>query len=108
MKLQIVTGFVLLSLALASCSAQWTRPETTPEQMSGDLDTCKDAAMEEYPVASSRALPNYQSQNSVGCAGADCRAKPGSTLSEPAQDLNRPARDKAVIYCMENEGYKQP
>ena len=108
MKRLITAIFLIASLTLAGCATNWTRPDTSAEQMAGDLDACQESAMDEYPVVSSRTAPSYQSQNSVGCSGADCRAKPGSTFTEPARDLNRDGREEAVVACMESKGYQQP
>ena len=93
---------------LAGCASDWTRPDTSREQMSRDLDACREWAMDEFPVVSSRTLPSYQSQSSVGCSGGDCRARPGSTFSEPVRDLNREGREQAVIACMESRSYSRP
>ena len=109
MKLLIATVFLSLSLLLSACATQWSRTDTSAEQLAQDLDSCQLAATEEYPVVSSRTLPSYQSQNSVGCSGGgDCRAKPGSSLQEPAQDLNRAGREESVRRCMEEKNYSQP
>ena len=104
MKGVIAAAFLVLSLSLAGCAPTWTRPDTTAQQMEQDLDACREQAMDEYPVVSSRTLPSYQSQNSVGCTG-DCRTRPGSTFTEPVKDLNREGREEAVIACMVGEGY---
>jgi hypothetical protein len=105
-------SLILLATGLAAgCSTQWTRPGTAEQQAADDLELCEEQAMEAHPPLVTGGGPNYQAQNSVGCVGSSyetsCRAKPGSTLRDPNQDLNRASRERAVAACMEAQGYSQ-
>lgn len=108
MKPLTLLAFLIFSLCAGSCATQWSRPDTTEQQLAQDLELCEESAEKEHPVSMSVSGPNYQSQNSVGCVGGgDCRSKPGSQIGSPSQDLNKTARNKAIMACMESRGYRQ-
>lgn len=94
-----------LALLLAGCATTYTRPDTSEAQMNIDLEQCQAQAEREFPGSWTPEGPDYAARNSVGCASADCRAMPGSSLGESSRDRNRTAREKAVITCMEEKGY---
>lgn len=94
-----------LALAMTACTTNYTRPETTEAQMNSDLESCRELAEKEFPGSWTPEGPDYSARNSVGCATADCRSMPGSSLGESSRDRNRTAREKAVIACMEENGY---
>jgi hypothetical protein len=108
MKPFTLLAFLTLSLSVSGCATQWSRADTTEQQLAQDLELCEESAEKDHPVSMSVSGPNYQAQNSVGCgAGGDCRARPGSQIGNPNQDLNKTARDKATMSCMELKGYRQ-
>lgn len=97
---------ILLSLLLAACSTHYTRPDTTETTMQNDLERCKELSYSDNPGDWTVDGPDYQARNSVGCTGGDCQAKPGQAVhSSPSVDMNRADRERAVIACMEANGY---
>lgn len=97
---------VALSLVLAACSTTYTRPDTSEAEMQNDLERCKALSYSDNPGDWTADGPDYQARNSVGCAGGDCQAKPGQAVhSSPSVDMNRADRERAVIACMEANGY---
>lgn len=97
---------ILLSLLLAACSTHYTRPDTTEAVMQNDLERCKALARGDNPGDWTPDGPDYQARNSVGCPGGDCQAKPGQAVhGSPSVDMNRADRDRAIIACMEANGY---
>ncbi len=106
MKIAVKSTLFLIALALTACSTQYTRPDTTQAEMEKDLDQCKALAYGENPGDWTPDGPDYQARNSVGCASADCQAKPGQAVhGSPSVDLNRAHRDRAILACMEERGY---
>ncbi len=97
---------IFLSLALSACSTHYTRPDTTEAQMQNDLARCKELSYSENPGDWTVDGPDYQARTSVGCPGGDCQAKPGQAVhGSPSVDMNRADRERAVIACMEANGY---
>ena len=97
---------VTLMLALAACSTNYTRPDTTEAQTQKDLEQCKAMAYSDNPGDWTPDGPDYQARNSVGCPSGDCQAKPGQAVnSSPSIDMNRADRERAVLACMEEKGY---
>ena len=95
-----------LSLALAACATNYTRPDTTEAEMNTDLDECKAIAYSENPGDWTPDGPDYQARDSVGCPSGDCQAKPGQAVhGSPSVDMNRASRERAVLACMEARGY---
>ena len=106
MKLQTGTSLLAMALALAACATNYTRPDTDQAQTQKDLEECKAMAYSENPGDWTPDGPDYQARNSVGCPSGDCQAKPGQAVnSSPSVDLNRAARERAVLACMEERGY---
>lgn len=97
---------VSLSLALSACTTNYTRPDTTEAQMQSDLERCKELSYSENPGDWTADGPDYQARTSVGCPSGDCTAKPGQAVhGSPSIDMNRADRERAVIACMEANGY---
>ena len=95
-----------LTLALAACSTQYTRPDTSEAQTQKDLEECKELAYSDNPGDWTADGPDYQARNSVGCPAGDCQAKPGQAVhGSPSVDMNRADRERAVLACMKARGY---
>ena len=95
-----------LTLALAACSTQYTRPDTSEAQTQKDLEECKELAYSDNPGDWTADGPDYQARNSGGCPTGDCQAKPGQAVhGSPSVDMNRADRERAVLACMKARGY---
>jgi hypothetical protein len=95
-----------LTVSLAACSTNYTRPDTTEAQMQNDLEECKALARGENPGDWTPDGPDYQARNSVGCPSGDCQAKPGQAVhGSPSVDLDRADSERAVQACMKERGY---
>lgn len=106
MNPRLTTAALLIALLLSSCATTYNRPDTSEAQTTKDLEECKALARGENPGDWTPDGPDYQARNSVGCAGGDCRAKPGQAVhGSPSVDLDRADRERATIACMEERGY---
>ena len=95
-----------LAFCMAACATNYTRPDTSEAQVQKDLDECKAMAYSDNPGDWTPDGPDYRARNSVGCPAGDCQAKPGQAVhGSPSVDMNRAARERAVLACMEERGY---
>jgi len=93
-------------LAMAACTTNYTRPDTSEAEMQKDLAQCKEIAYSDNPGDWTPDGPDYQARTSVGCPSGDCQAKPGQAVhGSPSIDMNRADRERAVLGCMEARGY---
>jgi hypothetical protein len=99
---------------LAGCAMEWTRPDTTQQQLNADQLGCEQDAMKSYPVmhdapvtyrapASSRLDTNCVQQS--GFNNCDPAGGAGAPAAESRSDPNGHERAAAVRACMQSKGY---
>ena len=97
------------SFGLAGCAGEWTRPNTTEQELHIDQLACEQEAMRLYPVVHDAGVtyrPPATSKLDTNCvqqSGFNNCNTPGGGGAGDANDYNRTA---AVRACLESKGYK--
>jgi hypothetical protein len=101
-------------IGLAGCAMEWTRPDTSEQQLNADKLSCEQEAGKLYPVVH-EAPVSYRPPASgkldtscvpqTGLNNCDAAGGPGAPSASAANDANDYNRGAAVKACLTSKGY---
>lgn len=114
MRIIKLLAVVAVVMALSGCGMGWARPDTTRAEFARDMFSCKQQALQMYPVEMVQTTvgSGYQTPAQTTCntygGQTDCTTYGGNYVppATTTQDENQTSRNIATEQCMKSLGYK--